>query len=65
MQWIHSFPSADKRKTCCPYEPPSPEAIRAAAARAGVPADAIIEVSEVRPGTLGTPPFAADRAPQR
>ena len=38
------FLSADKKKTYCLYEAPNPEAIRAAARRAGVPADVITEV---------------------
>jgi hypothetical protein len=45
VEWLFSFLSADKRHTYCLYEAPSPEAIRAAAARANVPADAIVEVS--------------------
>ena len=49
VQWLYSFLSADKRKTYCLYEAPSAEAIRAAAARAGIPADVIVEVSELRP----------------
>jgi hypothetical protein len=44
IQWLFSFLSADKRKTYCLYEAPSPEAIRAAARRLGVPADTIVEV---------------------
>ena len=44
--WLYSFLSADKRKTYCLYEAPSPEAIRTAAARAGLPADVIVEVRE-------------------
>ncbi|HUE32299.1 MAG TPA: nickel-binding protein [Mycobacterium sp.] len=35
-----------KRKTYCLYEAPSPEAIRTAAARAGLPADVIVEVRD-------------------
>jgi hypothetical protein len=46
VRWLYSFLSADKRKTFCLYEAPSPEAIRRAAARAGLPADAIIEVTD-------------------
>jgi hypothetical protein len=46
IEWIYSFLSADKRRTYCLYEAPSADAIRAAARRAGLPADAIIEVSE-------------------
>lgn len=49
VQWLISFLSADKRKTYCLYEASSPEAIREAAKRAGVPADVIIEVGELRP----------------
>ena len=45
VRWLFSFLSADKRHTYCLYEAPNPEAIRAAAARANVPADAIVEVS--------------------
>jgi hypothetical protein len=51
VQWVFSFLSADKKKTYCLYEAPNPEAIRAAAARLGIPADVIVEVSpdRVRP----------------
>ena len=44
VEWIFSFLSADKKKTYCLYEAPNPDAIRAAARRAGVPADVITEV---------------------
>ena len=46
IKWIFSFLSADKKKTYCLYEAPSPEAIRTAAARAGLPADVIVEVRD-------------------
>ena len=46
VRWLYSFLSADKRKTFCLYEAPSPEAIRRAASRAGLPADVIVEVTE-------------------
>jgi hypothetical protein len=46
VRWLYSFLSADKRKTYCLYEAPSPEAIRTAAARAGLPADVIVEVRD-------------------
>jgi hypothetical protein len=44
----------DRRKTYCLYEAPSVEAIRRAAARAGIPADVVIEVSGkvLRDGSL-------------
>jgi len=46
VRWLYSFLSADKRKTYCLYEAPSPDAIRRAAVRAGVPADVVVEVTE-------------------
>jgi hypothetical protein len=49
IKWLFSFLSPDKRKTYCLYEAPSAEAIRIAARRANIPADVVIEVSEVRP----------------
>jgi hypothetical protein len=45
VRWLYSFLSVDRRKTYCLYEAPSAEAIRRAAARAGLPADVVIEVS--------------------
>ena len=52
VRWLFSFLSADRRRTYCLYEAPSPEAIIAAARRADVPADAVVEVR------AGTPEFA-------
>jgi len=49
VQWLFSFLSADKKKTYCLYEAPSAEAIREAARRAKLPADVIVEVTELRP----------------
>ena len=49
VEWLFSFLSADKKKTYCLYEAPNVEAIRAAARRADLPADVIIEVSDLRP----------------
>ena len=49
VRWLFSFLSADKRKTYCLYEASNADAIRAAARRAGLPADVIIEVSEIGP----------------
>ena len=54
VQWIFSFLSADKKRTYCLYEAPNPEAIRAAARRNNIPADAIIEIS----GEIGPNMFA-------
>ena len=50
VRWLYSFLSADHLKTYCLYEAPSSEAIRRAAVRAGLPADVIVEVTDlVRP----------------
>ncbi|MDQ7992197.1 MAG: DUF4242 domain-containing protein [Propionicimonas sp.] len=45
VQWLVSFLSADKRRTYCLYEAESIEAILRAAERAGIPADAVVEVT--------------------
>jgi hypothetical protein len=47
VRWIHSFLTADRRRTYCLYEAPSPDAILAAARRANIPADEIVEVQQV------------------
>jgi Protein of unknown function (DUF4242) len=47
VSWLFSFLSADRYRTYCLYEAPNPDAIIAAATRAGIPADAITEVSRV------------------
>ena len=52
VRWLFSFLSADRRRSYCLYEAPSPEAIRAAARRADIPADEIVEVG------AGTPQFS-------
>jgi len=49
IRWVYSFLSADRKKTYCLYEAPSPEAIREAAERLGVPADMIVEVDQYIP----------------
>ena len=49
VNWLFSFLSADRRRTYCLYEAPSPDAILAAAKRASVPADAIVEVGPASP----------------
>ena len=47
VQWLISFLSADKKKTYCLYEAPNAELIREAARQNGLPADTVVEVSEV------------------
>ncbi len=49
VRWLYSFLSADKMKTYCLYEASSVELIREAARRNGLPADVVIEVSELSP----------------
>jgi Protein of unknown function (DUF4242) len=49
VHWVYSFLSADKKKTYCLYEAPSPEAIQEAARRLGIPADVIVEVDQYVP----------------
>ena len=49
VQWLFSFLSADRKKSYCLYEAPNAESIREAAERANIPANAVVEVSEVRP----------------
>lgn len=50
IKWLFSFLSADKLKSYCLYEAPNAEAIRIAARRLSIPADAIMEVGgELRP----------------
>ena len=47
VRWLFSFLSADRRRSYCLYEAPSPDAIVAAARRAGIPADVVVEVSRI------------------
>ena len=53
IRWLFSFLSADRRRSYCLYEAATPDAIQAAARRAGLPADAVVEVS--RPSADGVP----------
>ncbi len=49
VTWITSFVSADKTRTFCIYDAPSPEAIRKTAARNELPVDEITAVSVLDP----------------
>ena len=49
VSWVHSYVSADKTKTFCVYDAPSPDAIRSVGAKNNVPVDAIHEVSVLDP----------------
>lgn len=52
VSWMFSFLSADRYRTYCLYEAPSPDAIIAAAQRVGIPADVVTEVSRVTADTF-------------
>jgi len=52
VHWLFSFLSADKKKTYCLYEASNADAIRAAARRAGIPADVVVEVDRIDPGAF-------------
>ena len=52
VSWLFSFLSADRRRTYCLYEAPSPEAIVAAAHGNKIPVDEIVEVSRLVPAEL-------------
>jgi hypothetical protein len=52
VSWLFSFLSADRHRSYCLYEAPSPDAIIAAAKRAGIPADMITEVSRITADTF-------------
>lgn len=49
VTWVHSFVTRDRQKTFCVYDGPSPEAVRNAAARSGLPIDSISDVTVLDP----------------
>ena len=53
VRWLFSFLSADRRRSYCLYEAPSAEAILAAARRADIPADEVVEVGQDTIGVAG------------
>ena len=52
VSWLFSFITADRLRTYCLYEAPSPDAIVEAARRANVPVDEIVEVSKFVPADV-------------
>jgi len=52
VSWLFSFLSADRHRSYCLYEAPSPDAIVEAARRANVPVDSVVEVSRFVPAEL-------------
>lgn len=53
LKWLFSFLSADSRKSYCIYEAVDVDAVRRHAADLGLPADVIVEVTEVNPELFG------------
>ena len=53
VTWLQSYVSANDKATFCVYEAPSPEAIRRAAARNGLPVDRITQVRVLDPHFVG------------
>ena len=49
VTWLHSYVPPDKKSTYCVYDGPSPEAIRLAAERNGLPVTRITEVQVLDP----------------
>jgi hypothetical protein len=56
VSWLFSFLSADRHRSYCLYEAPSPDAIIEAAKQANVPVDSVIEVSRLVPSELRAQP---------
>jgi hypothetical protein len=52
VNWLFSFLSADRHRSYCLYEAPSPDAIIEAARQANVPVDNVIEVSRFVPAEM-------------
>ncbi len=53
VNWLFSFLSADRHRSYCLYEAPSPDAIIEAARQANVPVDSVVEVSRFVPAEVG------------
>lgn len=49
VTWVHSLVATDKQTSFCVYDGPTPEAVRRAAQRNGLPVDGITEVRVLDP----------------
>jgi Protein of unknown function (DUF4242) len=49
VTWVHSYVSADKKKTFCIYDGPDEAAIRTSAEQNGLPVDTVTAVSVLDP----------------
>jgi hypothetical protein len=57
VTWIYSYLASDSKTSYCIYDAPSPEAIRRASRRNGIPITRIIEVAVLDPYSYRRPPF--------
>ena len=48
LEWVSTFLTADRTRTYCLYEAPNAELLQEHAQRLGIPADAIVEVTQYR-----------------
>jgi hypothetical protein len=55
VTWLTTYVSDDGKSCFCLYEAPSPEAIRRAASRNGLPVDRIVAVSVLDPHSYADP----------
>ena len=49
VTWVTSYVTEDRQATFCVYDGPSPEAVRRAADRSGLPVDTISQVNVLDP----------------
>lgn len=49
VTWIHSYVTADKKKTYCIYDGPDEAAIRESAEKNGIPVDSVVAVTVLDP----------------
>ena len=49
VTWVHSYVVPGRKKSFCIYDAPTPEAVRRAAGRNGLPVDRITEVRVLDP----------------
>jgi hypothetical protein len=55
VTWVHSYVSEDRQRTFCVYDGPDPEAIRAVAAKNGLPIERITRVTVLDPYAYQAP----------
>ena len=62
VAWLHSYVTDDTKIMFCLYDADSPEAVRKAARRAGLPVDVIRRVTVLDPYGFTAPRWALDNA---